>query len=298
MTSPAFLKPGDKIGIVSSAKKTLSDEITEGLDLLKSWGFVPVLGKHTFKAHHFFAGTDLERTEDLQAMLDDDSIKAIVFTKGAYGTMKIIDLLDFTHFRKHPKWIVGYSDITVLHNHIHNFGIETMHAVMLQGIPKCSVEARESLQKALLGHHLEYAIAQEDSLENPIEGQFVGGNLSVFYAMIGSESDIDTTDKILFIEDIDEYLYHLDRMLISLKRSGKLSHLKAMIVGAMIDIKESTLTYGQTAKEIILEHTKPFGYPVIFDFPTGHQSDNRTLILGRTIKITPANNTVIVDFQE
>lgn len=301
MITPKYLKKGDRIGIISSAKKTDPEEITEGVELLKSWGLVAVLGTHTFNTHHFFAGTDIERTEDLQSMLDDDSIQAIIFTKGAYGTMKIIDALNFDKFKKHPKWIMGYSDITVLHNHIHNLGIETIHSVMLQGIPKASAEARISLQKALFGESLGYEFPQHVENKNnkkAIEGTLVGGNLSVFYALIGSDSDIDTSGKILFIEDIDEYLYHLDRMLISLRRSGKLANLKALVVGAMIDIKESTLTYGQTANEIILEQVKDYDYPVFFDFPSGHQSDNRTLILGREIKVTPDVKTVRLDFKD
>lgn len=299
--APQYLKKGDRIGIISSAKKTDPSEIAEGVALLESWGLVPVLGKHTFNTHHFFAGTDIERTEDLQSMLDDDSIKAIIFTKGAYGTMKIIDALHFDNFVKNPKWIMGYSDITVLHSHIHNLGIETIHSVMLQGIPKASAATIMSLRQALFGESLQYEFpkhAENKNNNKMVEGTLIGGNLSVFYALIGSDSDTDTTDKILFIEDIDEYLYHLDRMLVSLRRSGKLANLKALLVGAMIDIKESTLAYGQTPYEIILEQTSNYGYPVYFDFPCGHQSDNLTLILGREIQITPERGTVKINFKD
>ncbi|MFV8347891.1 S66 peptidase family protein [Flavobacterium sp. ZB4P13] len=300
MIIPPYLKSGDKVGIVSTAKRTKSEEIVDGIQLLKSWNLVPVIGKHTFNEHHFFAGTDQERTEDLQNMLDDNAIKAIIFTKGGYGTMKIIDVLDFTNFKKNPKWIVGYSDITVLHNHIHNFNIETLHAVMLQGIPKCTSESKTSLKRALFGETLTYEISKNESNKNAesvVEGILVGGNLSILYALIGSSSDIDTSNKILFFEDIDEYLYHLDRMLIALKRSGKLSNLKAILVGGMIDIKDSTLEYGKTANEIIVEETNPFNYPIYFGFPSGHQEDNRTLILGREIKISPNGNTIKIEFK-
>jgi muramoyltetrapeptide carboxypeptidase len=299
MTIPPYLKSGDKVAIISSAKRTEPEEIEQGLDLLKSWGLVPVMGRHTFKQHHFFAGTDEERAEDLQQALDDTSIKAIIFTKGAYGTMRIIDSINFEAFKKHPKWIVGYSDITILHQHIHHLDIESLHAVMLQGIPKSSSETIESLHKALFGEYLQYDIPQEPENRhtgNSVEGILVGGNLSIMYALIGTPSDIDTKDKILFIEDIDEYLYHLDRMMIALKRSGKLSGLKALIVGGMVDIKESTLAFGQSEREIILEHTKAFDYPVYFGFPSGHIPDNRALILGHNIRITPQKQSVSIEF--
>lgn len=300
MITPPYLKSGDKVGIVSSAKRTKPEEIVDGIQLLKSWGLIPVIGKHTFKEHHFFAGTDQERTEDLQNMLDDNTVKAIFFTKGGYGTMKIIDALDFTNFKKNPKWLVGYSDITVLHNQIHNFNIETIHAVMLQGIPKCTSESKTSLKRALFGETLTYEISKKESdknAESVVEGILVGGNLSILYALIGSSSDIDTSNKVLFFEDIDEYLYHLDRMLIALKRSGKLSNLKAILVGGMVDIKDSTIEYGKTANEIILEETNPFDYPIYFGFPSGHQEDNRALILGREIKISSSDNTIKIEFK-
>jgi muramoyltetrapeptide carboxypeptidase len=300
MIIPPYLKSGDKVGIVSTAKRTKPEEIVDGIQLLKSWDLIPVIGKHTFNEQHFFAGTDEERTEDLQDMLDNSSIKAIIFTKGGYGTMKIIDALDFTNFKKNPKWIVGYSDITVLHNHIHNFNIETIHAVMLQGIPKCTSESKTSLKRALFGESLTYEISKNENNKNTesvVEGVLVGGNLSMLYALIGSNSDIDTSNKILFFEDIDEYLYHLDRILISLKRSGKLSNLKAILVGGMVDIKESTLDYGKTANEIILEETNSFHYPIYFGFPSGHQEDNRALIFGREIKINSDDNTIKIEFK-
>ena len=300
MITPPYLKTGDKVGIVSTAKTVSHEEIEDGLEILKSWNLHPVIGKNAFNVYGFFAGTDQERLEDLQAMLDDASIKAIIFTRGGYGTVKIIDQLDFTNFKKKPKWLVGYSDITVLHSHVHNFNIETLHAVMLQGMPKATPEALASLKNALFGTALTYQIPknkQNKQGEKTVTGTLVGGNLSILYALNGSPSDIDTTDKILFFEDIDEYLYHLDRMLIALKRSNKLSNLKAILVGAMTDIKESTLEYGKTDYEIILDEVSAFDFPVYFDFPCGHQSDNQTLILGRKITITPNNNYITVDFK-
>lgn len=295
MTPPPYLKQGDKVGIVSTAKRCEPHEINDGLALLKSWGLEPVLGRNAFETDGFLAGTDKQRLSDLQQMLDDTTIKAIFFTKGGYGTLRIIDSIDWTAFKANPKWLVGYSDITLLHSHIHNFGIESLHAVMLQGIPKSNTESSETIRVALFGENLSYEIPshpQNNISEETIEGVLVGGNLSMLYAIVGSDSDIDTDDKILFIEDIDEYLYHYDRMLISLKRAGKLSNLKAVIVGSMIDIKDSTIPFGMTYEQLTLQH---FNCPVYFGFPSGHTEDNRALIMGR--KVTISHNSDSVHFQ-
>lgn len=294
--TPPYPKPGDKVGIVSTAKRTEPHEIEQGLATLKSWGLQPVVGKNAFNEYGFLAGTDEERLADLQQMLDDDRIKAIFFTKGGYGTMRIIDRIDWTKFKQNPKWLVGYSDITLLHCHVHNFGIESLHAVMLQGYARSTPESVESIKKALFGESLSYEIpAEPDSRvrDAVIEGTLVGGNLSMLYAIVGSESDIDTEGKILFIEDIDEYLYHYDRMLVSLKRAGKFNNLKAVIVGRMVDIKESTLPWGKNYREITLEH---FDCPVYFNFPAGHVADNRALIMGRKMRITTKPEAVEFKF--
>jgi len=296
MITPPYLKPGDKVGIVSTAKRTEAHEIVQGLATLKIWGLQPVVGSSAFNEYGFLAGTDEERLADLQHMLNDESIKAIFFTKGGYGTLRIIDRIDWTKFRQNPKWLVGYSDITLLHSHVHNFGIETLHAVMLQAYERSTPESIESIRKALFSESLSYEILAEPenrALEKAIEGTLVGGNLSMLYSIIGSDSDIDTDNKILFIEDIDEYLYHYDRMLVSLKRAGKLSKLKAVMVGTMVDIKESTLPWGRNEREIALEH---FECPVIFNFPAGHVADNRALILGREVRIKAQEDTVKIEF--
>lgn len=294
MTTPSYLKPGNKVGIVSTAKRTESHEIEQGLEILKSWGLEPVIGANAFSEYDFLAGTDAERLADLQQMLDDENIKAVFFTKGGYGTLRIIDAIDWTRFRQNPKWLVGYSDITLLHSHIHDFGIESLHGVMLQGYANSTIASYDTIRTALFGEGLTYEIPAhpQNRFSVAIEGTIVGGNLSMLYAITGSESDIDTEGKILFIEDIDEYLYHYDRMLVSLKRAGKLKGLKGVIVGAMVDIKESTIPWGKNDKEIALEH---FDCPVIFDFPAGHVTDNRALVLGRSIRIS-GGTTVKIEF--
>ncbi|WP_294822197.1 LD-carboxypeptidase [uncultured Flavobacterium sp.] len=295
MTIPNYLKPHNKVGIISTAKRTEPHEIGQGIATLESWGLESVVGQNAFNECGFLAGTDEERSHDLQQMLDDDSIRAIFFTKGGYGTMRIIDGIDWTKFRQNPKWLVGYSDITLLHCHVHNFCIQSLHAVMLQAYPKSTPQSTETIRRALFGESLGYefpAHSQNRWNGQAIEGTLVGGNLSMLYAIAGSESDIDMNGKILFIEDIDEYLYHYDRMLVSLKRAGKLKDIKAVIVGQMVDIKESTLPWGKNDFEITLEH---FGCPVIFDFPAGHVADNRALIMGSNIRIS-GNDRIKIEF--
>lgn len=296
MTTPPYLKPGDKVGIVSTAKRIEAHEIEQGLATLKNWGLKPVIAANAFNEYGFLAGTDDERLADLQQMVDDEAIKAIFFTKGGYGTLRIIDRIDWTSFKQNPKWLVGYSDITLLHCHVHNFGIQTLHAVMLQAYPTSTPESTETIRKALFGEGLAYEIPAESENragDKVIEGILVGGNLSMLYSIVGSESDIDTDGKILFIEDIDEYRYHYDRMLMSLKRAGKLKNLKAVIVGVMVDIKESTIPWGRDYREITLEH---FECPVYFNFPAGHVQDNRALIMGRKISISLNESTVKFEF--
>lgn len=295
MTTPPFLRPGDKVGVVSTAKRTEAYEIEHGLDILKSWALEPVTGANAFNTYGFLAGTDAERLADLQQMLDDDSIKAIFFTKGGYGTLRIADGINWDRFRANPKWLVGYSDITLLHSHVHNFGIQSIHGVMLQGYAKSTIVSYDTIRMALFGESLQYEIAQqpENTLKGSITGTLVGGNLSMLYAITGSASEMDLNGKILFIEDIDEYLYHYDRMLVSLKRAGKLKGLKAVVVGTMVDIKESTIPWGRNDREITLEH---FDCPVVFGFPAGHVADNRALPLGSTVTIIPDNNSVNISF--
>jgi muramoyltetrapeptide carboxypeptidase len=295
MTTPPYLKPGNKVGVVGTAKRTEAHEIEQGLAVLKSWGLAPVIGSNAFNEYGFLAGTDEERLADLQQMLDDDDIKAVFFTKGGYGTLRIIDRIDWTNFRHNPKWLVGYSDITLLHCHVHNFGIESLHAVMLQGYAKSTIASYDTIRQALFGESLEYEIpaSPDNTLIGTVEGTLVGGNLSMLYAIVGSPSDIDMEGKILFIEDIDEYLYHYDRMQVSLKRAGKFKNLKAVLVGQMVDIKESTLPWGRDDREIILEH---FDCPVIFDFPAGHVPDNRALLLGRKVHIENIGESVNITF--
>ncbi len=286
MIIPTYLKKGDKIGIIATARKISEAELAPALKIIEEKGLIPMLGKNLLRGYHQFSGTDAERCEDLQNMLDDDSIKAIIVARGGYGTVRIIDSIDFTKFKQHPKWLVGYSDITVLHSHIHNtLGVATLHATMPINFLQ-DAYATETLFKALFGEKLFYEFeAHPLNRKGSIEGQVVGGNLSLLYALCGSVSDISTNGKILFIEDLDEYLYHIDRMMINLKRSGKLSNLKALIVGGMSDMKDNTVPFGKTAEEIIAEHVAEYNYPVCFGFPAGHIKNNYALKLGADGKL-------------
>ncbi len=291
MTTPPYLIKGDKIGIVACARKISREEIEPAISILKSWGLEVVLSKNLFHSDNQFSGTDAERAEDLQTMLDDDSVKAIISARGGYGTIRIIDKIDFANFKKNPKWIIGYSDITVLHSHIHNFGIETIHATMPINFEK-NKDATESLRKALFGENLIYETEKHILNKNgTAEGELVGGNLSLLYALTGSVSDIDTKGKILFIEDLDEYFYHIDRMMINLKRAGKLNDLTGLIVGGMTDMKDNTISFGKNAEEIISDAVKEFNYPVCFNFPAGHIDKNLALIFGRKIKLSVGEKT-------
>jgi len=286
--APAYLKKGDKIGVLACARKISADEIQPAIDILNSWGLEVILSKNLFCVDNQFAGTDEERAEDLQAMLDNTSVKAVISARGGYGTMRVIDKIDFTQFKKNPKWVLGYSDITALLSHINNIGIETLHATMPINFTK-NAEATETLRKALFGEHLNYTVnAHPLNRKGTAEAELTGGNLSILYALSGSVSDINTKGKILFIEDLDEYLYHIDRMMLNLKRSGKLDDLAGLIVGGMSDMRDNTVPFGKTAEEIIFEAVKEYNYPVCFNFPAGHVDRNLALYFGRKVKLKVA----------
>ena len=280
-----YLKKGDRIAIVASARKVSREELQPAIELFKSWGLEVMLSKNLFEAENQYAGSDAERAADLQTMFDDETVKAVICARGGYGILRIIHKVDFTKFKQHPKWMIGFSDVTILHSHIHNLGIQTLHAKMLLNINK-NPESTETLRKALFGEALNFEIESHPlNRKGKAEGQLVGGNLSLLYALAGSVSDIDTKGKILFIEDLDEYLYHIDRMMLNLKRSGKLSQLKGLVVGGMTDMKDNAIPFGKTAEEIIMDAVKEFNYPVCFNFPAGHIDRNLALIFGRNVDL-------------
>jgi muramoyltetrapeptide carboxypeptidase len=297
MIIPPYLNPGDKIALVATARKISREEIQPAIEIIKGWGLEPVLGNNLFKCDHQFSGTDAERTEDFQRAINNPSIKAVIIARGGYGTIRVIDAVDFSQFISHPKWVIGFSDITVFHQHIYqNFGIASLHATMPFNFEK-SAEATETLRKALFGEQISYSCAgQVINRLGECEAEIVGGNLSLMYALTGSKSDIDTRGKILFIEDLDEYLYHVDRMMMNLKRSGKLSHLKGLIVGGMTQMKDNTIPFGKTAEEIILGAVSEYGYPVCFNFPAGHIDRNFAIYIGKKALLEVHSGNVNLKF--
>ena len=294
---PPYLKKGDKIAIVCPAKK-LPQSITAAIGVLEGWGLTVIVGKTVSAEHHQFAGTDELRASDLQQFLDDSSIKAIIAGRGGYGTIRIIDELDFTLFCQNPKWLIGFSDITVLLSHsFAQLNTQSIHAQMPYTFEESSTEALASLRKALFGEEVSYTYKSEfKNKAGKAEGILIGGNLSLLMAMQGSVSEMDYTDKILFLEDVGEHEYAIDRMMRSLKRAGKLAKLKGLIVGAFNEIGEEKIPFGQTPEEVIWELVKEYNYPVCFNFPLGHINDNRAMVLGRNISLQIDTTNVALKF--
>lgn len=262
------------------------EEMTFGIQWLKDMGFVPVYDDRLFNQYYIFSGDDDTRAAVFQEYLDNEDIDAIWIARGGYGSIRIIDKLDFTHFLQHPKWIIGFSDGTVLHGKLSRLGVPSLHAAMPFYFANKTPEAKQSLFDALTGKPLQYEIAS-----NPLnrlgmmEGEIVGGNLSVLYGMIGSDTFPELDGKILFIEEVDEYVYHIDRMMHALKRAGKLEQLKGLIVGGLTQIHDNSHPFGMTAEEVIAEAVAEYDYPVCFGFPAGHFDDNRTLFFGLTSRV-------------
>lgn len=300
---PCLLKPSDSVAIVATARKVSPIELQAATQLFESWGLHVRLPDDIYAESDQFAGSDEQRAAALQWALDDRDIKAVFCARGGYGTVRIIDRIDFSRFAASPKWIVGYSDVTVLHSHIHTtLGIPTLHATMPINIGDDALRhnfpATESLREMLFEGCVKYHWSSTRGLRTKTEchqpeitGIVVGGNLSILYSLCGSASDIDTEGKILLIEDLDEYLYHIDRMMQNLRRTGKLSKLKALIVGGMSDMHDNTIPFGKTTEEIIYETVKDYGYPVLFDAPFGHLgNENRAIVLGKPISLQYNSN--------
>ena len=298
MKIPPSLQKGDTIAIVSTARKNIDDNLKPAIDLLHSWGLEVVIGKTIGLDNNQLAGTDAERAADFQQQLDNPNIKAIWCVRGGYGTVRMIDLLDFTKFKQSPKWIVGFSDVTVIHSYINNLNIATIHGAMPITVGKASVESIESLRKSLFGESLNYEIPFDaaNRLGNT-KGEIVGGNLSILYSLMGSNAQIDCKGKILFIEDLDEYLYHIDRMMMSLKRCGCFDGLNGLIVGTMTKMKDNDIPWGKNANQIIEDVTKGYSFPVLYNFPAGHFRDNRALIFGKQVSLELNKETSKVTFE-
>ncbi|MEO6548102.1 MAG: LD-carboxypeptidase [Ferruginibacter sp.] len=290
ITIPPYLKKGDTIGITCPAGFITAEEIEPSLNKLTEWGFKTIIGKTVGKKDFTYGGTDEERRIDLQQMLDDKNIQAILCARGGYGSVRIIDKIDFRKFALHPKWIIGFSDITVLHSHLNrNYGIASIHSKMCNSFPAdwkiaepMQKETIESIQKCLAGEKMSYHIpANPNNKNGHASGTLVGGNLKTIESLTGSSSDIVTKNKLLFVEDTGEYLYSIDRMFWNLRRSGKLEKLSGLIVGGFkIKKDDEGEAFGKTLEQIVLEKVTEYNYPVCFDFPVGHQKNNFALKCG------------------
>ncbi len=297
MITPQYLTKGDTIGLLSTARKISATELDPAIKCLSNEGFKVVTAPNVYGDYHQFSGTDEERIADFEWMLNNPEVKAILCIRGGYGTARIIDHIDFSRFIENPKWVCGYSDVTVLHTHIHNFGIKTIHGTMPINFPAdgSKNDSIQTLFDALKGNHLSYQTKSNKlNREGLCQGVIIGGNLSILYSNQGTASDIDTKDKILFIEDLDEYLYHIDRMINSLKRSGKIAPLAGIIIGGLSDMHDNTIPFGKTAEQIIQNAVNEFNFPVCFDFPAGHIEINLALTMGSmiTLEVTKEKSTI------
>ncbi len=294
MIIPPYLKPGDTIGILCPAGSMSIEKAQTAINVLQEWGFKIVTGITLGNQHSYFSGTDDERLSDLQEMMDDDSINAIFCARGGYGTGRIIDMLSFRKFKKHPKWIIGFSDITVLHCHLFsNYKIASMHAPMAAAFndEQYTNEFVQSLHEALLGKKIQIISAPHPfNREGTIKGTLVGGNLSLLAHLTGTPSDINTKNKILFIEDIEEYIYNIDRMLYQLMRSGKFDELGGLIVGGFTEMKDTKVPFGKTIEEVIREVIDEYSFPVCFSFPVSHEKENYALKVGLKYKLSVNEN--------
>lgn len=294
MTEPSPLQPGLKIRIVSPAGKIDKKHVLPAVNWLKDQGYEVVLGKHVFAEHFQFAGTDEQRLADLQEALDDPDCGAIICSRGGYGTVRIIDRLNFRSFLEYPKWLVGFSDITILHCCLNNYEVPSIHGVMPRyffdenGQPK---EDLTTLMQLLTGNSIQYKIDSSSFIRTgKASGELVGGNLSIVCSLQGTFYDLDTDGKILFIEEIDEYLYHTDRMMHQLRLSGKMDNLAGLIIGDFTDMKDNDSPFGQSVHQIISEVTSDYSYPVCYGFPAGHDKKNLALMFGKKWKLDVSKN--------
>jgi muramoyltetrapeptide carboxypeptidase len=299
---PDYLKSGDTIAIIapSGVLNNRNQAIENAKKLIVEWGLVPIIGKNIYKKNYHFAGNDKQRLDDLQWAFDHKNIKAIWCARGGYGSIRIIDQLSFDQFKKYPKWLIGYSDITVLHNKLNNLGFETIHGMMAVNMEENQKEINESiesLKNCLFGKLKSYHI--NNNKYNRIgksSGILVGGNLTLLASQLGSSSEINTKDKILFIEEIGEYKYHIDRMLQSLKRAGFFDNCNGVLIGDMSEIKINSPSWGSSVNELIYDVLKPYKFPISFGIQSGHLKHNESLIFGRNIDLDVKASKTIISF--
>ena len=303
LVTPPYLKPGDTVAIVapSGILKNRQKEVQQAVELLKSWDLHAVVGEYVFSQDNHFAGTDEQRYRDLQKAMDHPTVSAIWCARGGYGTVRIIDKLDFSKFNINPKWLIGYSDITALHNEFHNEGFESIHALMCTSLTNDLNDIStsiESYKKAIFGESIQYDL--KGSTYNRVgetTAPLVGGNLTMLHTMLGSKSSIDTSGKILFIEEIGEYKYHIDRMLQSLKRAGYFDNCAGVLVGDISKMRKNTTLWGSSVEQLIIDALSEYNFPICFNMPAGHEKDNRAMILGRNIKMKVSKEQSSITFE-
>jgi len=296
MIIPSNLKKGDTIGIVCPSGFMPIENVQACLDVLQQWDYNIKIGKTVGHQFNYFSGTDEERLDDIQYMLDDAEVKAIFCARGGYGLSRIIDKIDFTTFLQQPKWIIGYSDITVLHAHLNSvLHVASIHSPMASAFNDNGYQNKyvQSLKKVLSGECYQHSSSSHPFNKKGITtAELVGGNLALLAHLVGSVSEPDTDNKILFIEDIGEYIYNIDRMMLQLKRAGKLDNLSGLIVGSFTEMKDTTVPFGQTVYECIYDKVKEYSYPVCFDFPVGHIDKNYALKCGLKHRLSVEENMV------
>ena len=299
---PENLKIGDTISIIapSGVLKDYEQYMEKSISLMESWGLNVVLGSTIYETYGHFSSTDINREKDFQKAIDDNKIKAIWCARGGYGAMRIIDNINYDNLSKNPKWVIGYSDITAIHNDIHNLGVESLHGVMCKSLEDIS-EDDDSISKLkdilFEEGELKYIIERNEyNIIGEASGKLVGGNLTLLQSLLQSKSSIDTTNKIIFIEDVGEYLYHIDRMLHSLKRADYFSKCSGLIVGDFTEIKKNETKFGKNLHEIINEIVEEYNIPVMYGFPAGHGEKNLPLIFGRNVQIIVSENKSEIRF--
>lgn len=297
MKIPPNLKPKDKIAILCTARAVEEREFQSALQLLEEWQLIPVLGNSIGLKEHQFGGTDAERAADLQDAVNNPEIKAIWCARGGYGTSRILDKIDFSPLLDNPKWIIGYSDVTSLHLQLQQLGLVTLHAQMPLDIENKSKTTIDSLRQSLFESpfNIEY-ISKFPSRSGKCQGKLIGGNLSVLYSVLGTQPLSIFKDCILVLEDLDEYLYHIDRMMLNLSRIGLLNKLNGIIIGGMSDMNDNSIPFGKSANEIIDDYTKDLNIPVAYNAPFGHTKDNFALSLGRMVKLNISNNNISISY--
>ena len=297
MIQPPFLKPSDTVYITAPAKAIEESSILAAKKTLEAWGLKVRIAPHCLGRHHYFSGSDEERLADFQDGLDDPSIKAILCARGGYGCVRMVESLNWDAFERHPKWIIGFSDVTVFHQKIHQLGIQSIHAIMPLGFVEGSDAAKESLKKILFGEPVMLeAPYLTVNITGKATGKLVGGNMAIVSSLLGTPLSYSFKDNILVLEDIGEHVYKIDRMLYSLKLAGAFSQIKGLVLGGFTDMEDTDVPFGKTIKELILEQVRHLEIPVAFDLPIGHITDNQAFVLGRTasLQVTDIKTALLI----